>query len=299
MTGPNHHFVSKLYLKWFTSSDGPTKSLYHLDKREGTFNRESIKRIGTAANFNTVNVDGVEPEYFEQRYDSDFERPAAPVLYNIWKHQTLPTTDSEEFKQLLCFIALLYVRNPSIRDPFVETLRGVQEKWESLELQLAFERLHGVRRQHLPRLGTGPSIPKEALNPSRSSQVPREFLAVRSVQAALADREWGLIKIAEGDQLFVTSDRPVIIAPVPPYPNHLPVGIGMRKSRVLVPLNSRSLLVGGLDAPVRNMEVGATYVRNQNSLSFIASRRSVFSPLSDFDLSIDDSIVPASSLLRE
>lgn len=297
MTGPNHHYVPKLYLKWFESDGGPAKSVYHLDKRLGTIAKKSVKKIGMEANFNTVDLEEVGPGYFEQRYDTDFERPAAPVLYNIWKNRVLPTRGSKDFNLLLSFVALLYVRNPSVRAPFVETLRSVQAKRDSLERQLAFERHHGTRRRPVPSF-CGPSIPREALDRNRTAQVQREFRAVRSIQSVLFERDWKLITISEGDQLFVTSDRPVTVAPVPPYPDHLPVGIGMRQSRVFLPLNSRCLLVGGLEAEVLFDCFGVDEVRIQNSLTFITSRRSVFSPHPDFDV-VYDTVVVVSSLLSK
>ena len=299
MTGSKHHFVPKLYLKWFGRGKSPTKSLYCIDKALGTLSEQSIKKVATSEDFNTVDLPNVNPQHFEQRYDSEFESPVAPVLHRIWKNRSLPGRDTDAFAHLIGLVALLYVRNPSTRDPYVDTLNRALVKRQSLQNQLDIEKRLGIRRTPLPNFTRGGAISPDSLDPSRSAQVVREHGVLAELRNILYQRDWRLITVREDADYFVTSDRPVIVAPRTLNSLNTPIGLGTRETRLLLPLNSRCLLVGGLDLEVQDLEVGNSDLRVYNTLTFLTARRMVYSPTKDFQIVRDDgTISDATTMLK-
>lgn len=166
---------------------------------------------------------------------------------------------------LLTFIASLYLRNPSYR----EKLSAPLERETKIKLSMLSESKalynsevsraikagtikKGMCHEELHKIVKAKSITFKA---NKDFIIKQEINSLLDTAKLLGQRRWSLFSIPEDKTYeFITSDNPFTLLP-PERTNNIPVGIGTEETKILIPINKRSALMGVLDNREDSSEV--------------------------------------------
>jgi hypothetical protein len=286
----NHHFLPQAYLKGFTRGGSKKSKLWVLDMEERRQFRTIPRNVGSQRDFNRLEVDGQDPNVVERSL-SGFEGDVARVIEWVDRNEKLP--DGTDFAVLVNFIALLGVRNPKIRQTMedfqAETYRRIaelsvfsREIWES---QIERMRADGYQ---------GPEVPYEEIRDfvregRYEVQIPvgyhvgMELSMIDAVLPYLFGRKWILMVAKINAGYFVCSDRPVAIMPTVPGMAGQPLGFGITRTDVTIPLNRRLALSGRFEGSSSVLPVDTPMVAAVNAHTIAYGERFVYSPSRSFD----------------
>jgi hypothetical protein len=113
MVARRHHYVPRCYLKGFSVPRKGKPQVQVFDKVLRKAFATAIDNVALERDFNTVKVDGLEPDAFEKAMAS-FEGELASSLERIIAAQSLENMDDRA--TLLNFITFLALRNPRQRE---------------------------------------------------------------------------------------------------------------------------------------------------------------------------------------
>jgi hypothetical protein len=125
-----HHYVPRCYLKAFSVPRKNKQTIQVFDRKNGKTYSAAIENVAVERDFNTVHVEGLDPDAFEKAA-ADFESELAPALGRIIESRSLQ--DPNDTGPLLNFIAWLAIRNPRLR----ENVRDFHEQIASRIMNLA------------------------------------------------------------------------------------------------------------------------------------------------------------------
>lgn len=108
----NHHFVPQCYLAGFTDTGTVKGRLCVFDFEASRFFRQRPRNVAFEVDFNRFETQNHPPDALESAF-GQFEGKAASVIRRICAQERLP--EDEEFSYVINLIALLAVRNPSMR----------------------------------------------------------------------------------------------------------------------------------------------------------------------------------------
>lgn len=242
-----HHIVPQFYLRNFMPEAGSTLFVADLLSRK-TFNADP-RNIAVRRDFHTVSAPDQDPDVVEKGL-ADLESKVAPALLRIVKRQYVGDDDDAGF--VLFFATLLLIKTPQLRI-FVNTLANSTIKLDG-QAKAAHKDMFDKRIRALVENGTlQADVDTEELRQfilggaykiemTTEAHLDREFGAAQSLYPYVADYQWNLHYASAGH--FVTCDRPVILTPNNPNLG-APYGLGQPNTRILFPLSSTTLLVGG------------------------------------------------------
>jgi hypothetical protein len=127
-----HHYVPRCYLKAFSVlRKGNKHAIQVFDRKDGKAYPASIEKVAVERDFNTVHVEGLDPDAFEKAA-ADFESELAPALGRIIDNRSLQ--DPDDMGLLLNFIASMAIRNPRLRENSREFHERIAKKIMHLAL---------------------------------------------------------------------------------------------------------------------------------------------------------------------
>jgi hypothetical protein len=294
-----HHFVSKCYLKAFSVLRKQGKHTINVFDRDGakTF-ATAIENVALERDFNTVDVDGVEPDVFE-RGAAEFESEFAPALQRIIESRSLP--DNDDTGLLLNFITWLATRNPRLREnvrdfhervarKIMNVALATPERWASqvkkmkasgYEANSTYEQMKSfiAEKQYNVTMPTARHIVLEAGT-------------FDSVLRTMFDRKWVLLKAPAGSGGFITSDHPVCLTRSEPTSGRIPLGYGLRKTEVLFPICPQMAMVGAFELQDGEVEVDESTVARFNGTVALYAQRHAYSRDHHFKYLIGDGDEP-------
>ena len=286
-----HHYIPEFYLAGFTSSGDKEDFLQVFDLKTG--NKWQAKPKNVAHERDLYRWEGVvgHEDFLEVEAFQKIDDLASKVIAKIIREKKVPAKDSEDYFNLIQFIAAFKIRTPrsqkEYEDTTIQILRAVtnvitqsEDRWETVKKRTLGEEGKDLSREQMREV---------VFNESKFKiEVPREsYLATMSERLQyliqiLGDRNWSLCIAREGN--FMCSDYPLVLDwAVPPHkhPNRYPA-LGDKGSVVAVPLDKKNALLGVFEQERFSSIVGERLVALINFLEGIYAYRFLFSPTDDF-----------------
>jgi hypothetical protein len=302
MVAKRHHFVPKCYLEAFCVQGDKKKAsdIYVFDAVTRKDFRTSPDNVALQTDFNTVDLEGHEPDAFELAMAS-VESDIGPALVRIMAARSL--ANKEDRILLLNLVGLLHIRNPRLRERFrqfrdrvakriLDVAMSSRKMWES---QIRKAKDAGYVAQDAD---TGYDKMKEGFNPDHYRiEVPNEE-NIRTEMGTfdhalplLFDRKWVLLKAPMDSPGFVTCDHPVSLIWSEPDPKRRNFRIGLKHkgTEILFPISPHLAIVGAYELENGECDVTEEQVASCNGTTILNSHRQVYARTISFTYQIDQS----------
>ncbi len=285
-----HHYISQFYLAGFTSDSTKDGDIYCFDLETKLFRKTKTKEIAFENHFNDIDAKNVSADVLESKL-SEFEDKVAPAFTKLRKTKNLPF--GIELDKILNFMALVLVRNPSVRSAvdksrtdayfnYLERNLSSKKIWERFKERIEssgktiFNGLpyKDAREKLLPR-----SVKLQG-DPSSYHEV--EFDTIDEILPLLALRSWELV-FAPPNNSFITSDQPlskIWTAPFQPPPNTH--GLKSLHTVLLFPVSEDILLLGTFEDDIYKSNPALKNPPMVNNLILDQCNRFVYSSKSSF-----------------
>jgi hypothetical protein len=283
----HHHYLSQFYLRGFTKDGTIRSKLVVIDFKEKKSYPTSTRNVGGIRDFNTINIEGVEPDKLENDL-SVFEGKVAQALKKI----EVSLSFKDETKDIILnYLAFLAIRVPKMREHWRKTqaqiaenimgqILATKERWESQMAQ--------IKRDEIEEEITYEEAKEFFDNKNYTIEVPREYhisLELEGINAILPllfARKWILIKSTNFTGPFITSDYPVVLTwnepdKIPPIYRYQP-GYGCSGTTVYFPLSRNLSLVGEFDGREGVIEGNRLLVANLNTRMLLFKDKQIYSP---------------------
>ncbi len=247
-----HHFIPQCYLRNFSVGE-KRKQVFLIDAVRNIECKTSIVNVAQRRDFNRVNINGIEPNYFEKNFSKFEEKVSCSIKLLM---------DSDVFKNdvkdnILNLIALLAVRSPQKRNSFAKSY--AQTIKIIMELSLATrQRWEGYMEKFSVEQRVSYEIAKDffeseryTISTPRETHIRDELKMMDTILPYLYARKWQLLKSNSKTGIFFTSDNPVVInwnepEKIPQIYRNSP-GFGMKNTTIYFPLTSSYYLIGRFD----------------------------------------------------
>jgi hypothetical protein len=303
-TSIRHHFISQFYLAGFTNDGTKDGLLYCYDKVQKKKWQTTTSNIAYEKHFNTVDANGVEPDFIEKDLSS-FETEASQAFKHLIQSQTIPS--DSEFVSLMNFIALRGVRNPGIRTNFdrfrnqvfktvISLYHQDEHTWESFRKRAMNDGVKILDDMSFEKAKKIFSTGDLKIRSNSDSFHQLEFNAIENVVQHLANRDWTVIA-NRGNEFFVTNDRPVILT----WNNNSNISFGpgfaSLQSTLIFPVSKSVALLGRFSDTPRSVSADRNLVAACNSFFVAFSTRFVYSPTEYFLLMDEQQNIVDSKIL--
>jgi hypothetical protein len=312
MVARRHHYVPRCYLKGFSVPRKGKPQVHVFDKVLRKAFATAIDNVALERDFNTVKVDGLEPDAFEKAMAS-FEGELASSLERIIAAQSLENMDDRA--TLLNFITFLALRNPRQREMMRDFHERVAKRIMNVALATPERWAHQVKKATeagylKPNITiTYEEMKKFVADGEYDVFVPTERhiqLEVGTFEKLLAlifRRGWILLKVPGDSGGFITSDHPVCLMTVGPRSPGVFTrpGYGLRNTEVLFPISSRLGLVGSFETEDDVAEINDQMLSDFNGAVAAHAERQVYSRDHQFKYSFKEGTQPrkASKLIDD
>jgi Protein of unknown function (DUF4238) len=198
------HYVSKFYLKNFTTTGEDNGDLYVYEKSTGQWRSKpsTPQREARAEHVNTILVNG-KPSYMFDAFLSEIENSARSVVDRIIRDRVLPTTQ-EDKARFARFVASTAVRTPGHRTFYRQLVRLILEHALSdraMKQNRSFARLGKLLFRFVPS-----AVDQVFSHEGMVCMIPSMTLYLAEI---VLQRKWSLILADEYGPHFITSDNPV------------------------------------------------------------------------------------------
>ena len=291
----NHHYVPQFYLRGFLDSNLRGEGLHVIDKMDRRHFVSTPRRVAWERDFNRVNIPGQPIDEVEKLF-AEIDGEVNRVLKEVVENATLP--EGADMETLTYFIALLYRRNPQIRN-HIGNCETTVIKQMARALFFRPERYESYRQQ---QRAAGKELPKyETMKQFVESEdydieyehghhLKYELKTIdNAVFPLLSRRKWSLFIAEEGASDFVCSDRPVALISIgdpPENPDH-PYnfggpGLAHSDTELTVPLNSRMTLFATFETLPDVYTVDDKVIANVNIRTILSAARQIYCSNLDF-----------------
>lgn len=270
-----HHFLSQGYLKGFTPQGTQKSKLIILNLVEQTFFTTIPKNVGKERDFNTIDLEGFEPDYLESQL-ALFDDRADQAIRNIEKTGRF---EGEDKIFVLNLIALFAIRNPQRR----EWWNSIIDHTSKIALSMAVSKVGRKSNGILITKDIKTFVDKGEfkIEAGRRDHIELELRVFEDVLHFLLQRKWSLVK-ASDDAEFVTCDRAVaLIWNEPQNKIHSP-GFGLKGTQVHFALSKKLALVGDFDGRNETVLTTKEQVALINANILLQAREWVYSSNKDF-----------------
>jgi hypothetical protein len=279
-----HHYVPQFYLRGFTGDEG---KLLAIDRPSGKTFRTDPKNVAAQREFNTVDIEGLDPHIVEKGL-AEFEGEIAPALERIKAAKSLAVKEDREL--LMNLICALAVRNPrqratindfvgEIAQTMAEMTFATKERWES---QVAAMKEDGVWDDSINV--TFEDMQQFVRNRDYTINVAKEFnIGTEIEQHAnlvqhIAARKWQMVGAKKGSGGFVTSDVPVCLRWSDNADHGMfGPGFGVAGTQVIFPVSSDMVLMGSFEGEESVVEADLFTVGRINLAIISNARNQVYS----------------------
>lgn len=310
MVAKRHHFVPKCYLESFSVRNTKKKksNLYAFDAVDRKVFRPAPDNVALQTDFNTINLEGHEPDAFEKAMAS-VESDIGPALVRIIAAESLANEDDRAL--LLNLIGLLHIRNPRLRERF----RGFRDRIAKMTLGVAMSSRQMWESQIKQAQDAG-FVAKDAVtdydklkkdfNPDdykivvpNEENIRVEMDTFDHILPLLFERKWVLAKAPENSAGFITSDHPVCLMwsePDPSRGNRQP-GLKHKGTEILFPISPRLAVIGAYELENAEADFTEEEVASSNGTIALFAQRQVYAPTMNFRYQIDQSQPPRGASL--
>jgi hypothetical protein len=293
-----HHYVPKCYLKSF-AVENPVKKkpdVFVFDASSGKCFRTSTDNVALEKDFNTIDLEGHEPDAFEKAMAS-VENEIGPALTRIIEKRSL--TDENDRILLLNLMGPLYIRNPRFR----EAKRSFHDRVQKMIMDVALSSKETWNSQIRQAKAAGfvakdadadyDKIKKEYKPEDYRAEVPNEVHIVSEMDTfdhalpLLFERKWVLVKAPGGSPGFITCDHPVSLVWSEPQSKRLPLGLKTKGSEMFFPISPGLAVVGAYELENGEHEFNDEQVASSNGTTILNAERQVYPKGYDFKYQID------------
>lgn len=297
-----HHYVPQFYLAGFSNTGTKDGQLYVLDKDQRKQWIRSVRDTAHKRDYHSVDL-GSDSMVVEKKL-ATIEGQQSIVLQKIIDEQLLPSPDSQEFADLMGFVAFTAVRVPFIRDRISDFIDNASKKqlfatFSTPEGRSAFRKALADHLDEFPAAER--SLAKKCVESDAEMDEMAKFARSGNftvslgqnwnvqtmlvngdtIRPFLAQRNWALWVAADNEPDFVCSDCPVSLTWISDPGTLYPPGYGLANTVVSVPLNRRVALVGTFEPLPGQQTVGSETIAGVNTATVMYANQ-VFSPVQDF-----------------
>jgi hypothetical protein len=284
-----NHYVPKCYLNAF-AVENPVKKkpvMHVFDAISRKCFRTSPDNVALEKDFNTIDLEGHEPDAFENAMAS-VESDIGPALTRTIAKQSLD--DADDAAYLINLIGLLYVRNPRFRRTR-ESLYGValemfmghalsnKERWDAHSKQA---RTAGIELPDYETAKTTYTPEDIQVTIPNEDQIMSEMEVFDHALPLLFERTWALAKAPEGSSAFVTCDHPVCHAWSEPEGKIIAPGLKLKGTEILFPISPKLAIVGAFEFEEGVRDFTEEQVAGANGSIILNAQRQVFSKAWEF-----------------
>jgi uncharacterized protein DUF4238 len=296
MVARRHHYVPKCYLESFASKISKKKnsSLWVFDAVDKKCFRTSPENIALQTDFNTIDLEGHEPDAFEKAM-SGVESDIGPALVRIIAARSLK--NDEDKTLLLNLVGLLHIRNPRLR----EQSRNFRERVAKVMMSMLLS-TREMWDSHVKKAKEAGFIPKDSdtdydkhknMNPddyrvevANEAHIHTEMYVFDHSLPLLFERKWVLAKAPKGSPGFITSDHPVCL--IWSEPTRRSPGLRLKGTEILFPISPELAVVGVFE---REDDGDADFTEDAvaafNGWIATQAQRHVYARTNDFSYQID------------
>lgn len=287
MGRPKHHFVPRCYLERFRdfqAFERDCKSVLWVYERNRQVRKSSPKNEARASDYYAVDLDGRKNYRFEEII-GEVEASACAIL---------PKCESPEFffsaedkLTMAEFVALSFTRVPIARQfseelmsKIIEDTRGnsapgterFQKEYESIKQRCGESDLSVA-----DYLQARERVIKEFEKPGSVHRLREMFRLTARLTGYIYQLHWQLWR-SDSDQLFLTSDNPVVTVRQGPGISQIGVGFGKPDVQVHFPLTARCALFMNANQREGGVGIGSQDVREFNKRVIMCARQFVYAP---------------------
>lgn len=295
-TARQHHYIPQFYLRGFARKPHKKAKLHVFDMHKSVWlpHPTIVKNLGTARDFNRVDIEGHPPDALENSL-ARFETEVASILKRICEQRQRP--EGEEFVCLMNLAALMSVRNPSVRENF----RNAQKKVIEIitDLTLATKERYESSIKRMKEAGHGVDLPEVSyeemlrfheegnyeINIPNQRFFPGEFNAVDTVIKSLLARKWLFIISPDSAGHFICSDHPVRLRWTDPKlaEGFYPPGHAMGSTEIIFPVSKDLALVGTFEGEDKTITADRYLIAMINTLTLEGCKRHLYATRNNFD----------------
>jgi len=297
MVARRHHFLPQCYLKGFSrpKKRGKTHHVVVFDRDSKTFT-SNILNIAVKHDFNRVEIEGHEPDVFEQAM-AGFEGELAPALNRILEAGNLRNADDRAI--LLNFIGLIAIRNPRHRETFrdfneqtmnamMELATATKERWEG-QMKQAREAGYLKDTQDISYEEMRDFVKKKDYRVELNTEfhIASEMEGFDAILPTLFNRKWLAFTPPDDSNGFITSDHPVCLMFSDPNMRgkfHGP-GHGLTGTQIIFPVGKRLAVVGAFELKEAELPLTEDGVAGINGALVAHADRQVYAHDGDFTYS--------------
>ncbi len=294
-----HHYVPVCYLREFTPSgakDAPIR-VTDLDTGERWTSRPA--KSGCENDYNSVEGD-LRSDAIEDVF-SQIESSSAPIWKRMIESGKVPS-DPHELNWMMNFLALLQARTKpnrralhqmhvSVYNKITDLITATPERFEG---QIRKMKGDGVDIPELPEGTTLEDVRRKIRDGSifldanihNNYYIEKMMEHIDLMLHLFHDRHWSVCDLSSTGVQLITSDDPVSNVWTIPMPPIHPPGFGMTKTMVVVPLNTRKVLLGAFDPKDLEIQPSRELALRLNHVTLGRAFRFVYS--ADEDISFID-----------
>jgi len=292
MTAHNHHFVSQMYLRGFTSDGTKNGQLVVLDQKTRKSFTTVPRNVGSERDFNRLDAEGIEPDMLENELGK-IETAAADALTALSSGEAF---DGKIKEDILTLAAFLHIRSPARREQWRKFRARTTEMIMSQVLATPERYEQQVRRMKEDGVQVGDATYEQmrdfferkqyTIELARESHIHTEFVGISAIMPSLFRRHWILLETGPDTGPFITCDHPVNLTwrnpdVIPPIYRQSP-GHEAEDTRVWVPLTKHLALLGEFDRPDGRGVATGQLVASFNALTAMYAQRQIYTPTLDF-----------------
>ncbi|MBR0993985.1 DUF4238 domain-containing protein [Bradyrhizobium japonicum] len=279
-----HHYVPQFYLRGFTDKSG---QLLATDRASGKTFRTDPKNVAAQRDFNTVTIEGIDPQAVEKGL-AEFEGKVAPALERIKASASLSVkADRELLMSLICGLAIRNPRQRTTINDFVgeiaqaaaEMALATKERWDSQVAQMkaagAWDESTNVTFEDMQKFVKERNYKIEV---AKEFNIGVEIEQHERLLEHVAARRWQIVKAKAGTGGFVTTDVPVCLRWSDDADHGMfGPGFGVSGTRVIFPLSSDLAMMGSFEGQENTVEADVFTVGSINSVIISNARNQVYS----------------------
>lgn len=285
----NHHYIPRVYLKYFTDrnkSSHENAYLWVFEDPNTPPYRKSPKNICVEKYFYSIDDDDLEPDHESiENFFHGMENSIAKTLDELSRKQVKFNAVKERYK-FAKFISFLHYRTAQSREHFrIQLQNSMKSKIvENINSAGGFKEWVEKDKNDLSDMSEEDflkSFNGMKLRPKKVLSVDLMMEASKMMLPLLADRYWTFYRTVNTDDVFVTSDTPVVLYNRD-FEEHMVPGIALKETDFIFTVNPYLCLVASYSTEERYATPSKDIVISINRLIANKSHKYVFGNTNDF-----------------
>lgn len=257
------------------------------DRPSGKTFRTDPKNVAAQRDFNSVSIDGVDPQAVEKGL-AEFEGKVAPAVERIKATTSLSVkADRELLMSLICGLAIRNPRQRATINDFVseiaqavaEMALATKDRWDSQVAQMkadgAWDDSTNITFEDMQKFVKERRYKIEV---AKEFNIGVEIEQHERLLEHVAARRWQIVKAKPGSGGFVTTDVPICLRWSDDADHGLfGPGFGVSGTQVIFPLSSDVAMMGSFEGQENTVEADVFTIGSINSIIISNARNQVYS----------------------